>query len=374
LPKPELAQTPDPLSFFVLDPLSDNSATSPSSPRESWALLVLLALVTLALGSILLPFYAAIMWGLILSLLFTPLHRWLLPRFGRRHTVTALCTMAIVLLIVILPLTLVLLLLAQEAAWLYQGLQSGDINPDLYFRRAFNRLPEWVGAILDRFGLVNFTTLQRRLTLAMAQGSQFAATQVFNIGQNTFEFVTSLFIALYLAFFLIRDGDTTVRAVGRLVPLDPVHRQRLWHKFATVVRATVKGNLLVALIQGALGGLAFLALGVKGALLWAVLMAALSLLPAIGAALVWGPVALYFLMTGAIWQGLALIAYGVLVIGLVDNLLRPVLVGKDTRMPDYVVMITTVGGMAVFGINGFVLGPLIAAMFLAAWQIFAAPH
>jgi predicted PurR-regulated permease PerM len=197
---------------------------------------------------------------------------------------------------------------------------------------------------------------------------------VFNVGQNTFEFVVSLSISLYLAFFLIRDGDSTVRAIGRKIPLAPVHRQRLWHKFATVVRATVKGNLLVALIQGALGGLAFWALGVSGALLWAVLMAALSLLPAVGAALVWGPVALYFLVTGAMWQGLALVAFGVLVIGLVDNLLRPILVGQDTRMPDYVVMISTLGGMAVFGINGFILGPLIAAMFLSAWQIFGDAH
>ena len=349
-------------------------STETSTTRENWALLILLIAVSLALGSILLPFYAAIMWGLILSLLFTPFHRWLLPRVGYRRTVSAVGTLTVVVLIVILPLTLVMLLLAQEAAWLYQGLQSGDINPALYFHRAFNRLPDWVGAILDRFGLVNFATLQRRLTAALAQGSQFAATQVFNIGQNTFEFVVSLGIALYLAFFLIRDGDSTVRAIGRMIPLAPVHRQRLWHKFATVVRATVKGNLMVALIQGALGGLAFWALGVSGALLWAVLMAAFSLLPAIGAALVWGPVALYFLVTGALWEGLTLTAYGVLVIGLVDNLLRPILVGKDTRMPDYVVMITTVGGMAVFGVNGFILGPLIAAMFLSAWQIFGDAH
>ena len=332
--------------------------------------MVFLVLASLALGSILLPFYAAIMWGLILSLLFTPFHRWLLPRVGHRPTVSALCTLMLVLLIVILPLTLVMVLLAQEVAWLYQSLQSGAIDPALYFHRAFNRLPDWVGAILDRFGLVNFATLQRRLTAAVAQGSQFAATQVLTIGQNTFEFAVSLCIALYLAFFLIRDGDKTVRAIGRMIPLAPVHRQKLWHKFATVVRATVKGNLLVALIQGALGGLAFWFLGVSGALLWAVLMAAFSLLPAIGAALVWLPVALYFLGTGALWQGLALTAYGVLVIGLVDNLLRPVLVGQDTRMPDYVVMITTVGGMAVFGINGFVLGPLIAAMFMSVWHIF----
>lgn len=345
-------------------------ADANDTSRENWALVVLLVLVSLALVSILLPFYAAIMWGLILSLLFTPFHRWLLPRVGHRPTLAALCTLGIVLLIVILPLTLVMVLLAQEAAWLYQGLQSGDIDPALYFHRAFNRLPDWVGAILDRFGLVNFATLQRRLTAAVAQGSQFAATQVFTIGQNTFEFVVSLSIALYLAFFLIRDGDKTVRAIGRMIPLAPAHRQKLWHKFATVVRATVKGNLLVALIQGALGGLAFWFLGVSGALLWAVLMAAFSLLPAIGAALVWLPVAIYFLATGALWQGLALTAYGVLVIGLVDNLLRPVLVGKDTRMPDYVVMITTLGGMAVFGINGFILGPLIAAMFMSVWHIF----
>lgn len=115
--------------------------------------------------------------------------------------------------------------------------------------------------------------------------------------------------------------------------------------------------------------MAFWFLGVGAALLWAVLMAFLSLLPAVGAGLVWLPVAIYFLTKGALWQGVALVAYGVFVIGLVDNLLRPVLVGKDTRMPDYVVMIATLGGMAVFGINGFVIGPVIAAMFIAVWHI-----
>ena len=344
---------------------------TPTPPaRNNAALLTMLVAVSAALAVILLPFYAAIMWGVILALLFTPLYHWLLLKVGHRPTVAALCTMLIVIVIVILPATLVMAALAQEAAGVYARLQSGELNPNTYFRHMFNQLPDWVTAVLDRLGLVNFTTLQRRVTTAMAQGSQFAATQVFNIGQNTFEFVISLFIALYLAFFLIRDGNHVVRAIGRVIPLAPTHKRQLWEKFATVVRATVKGNILVAAIQGALGGLAFWVLGVGGALLWAVVMAALSLLPAIGAAMVWLPVALYFLVTGAIWQGLALMAYGVLVIGLVDNLLRPILVGKDTLMPDYVVMITTVGGMAVFGINGFVLGPLIAAMFIAVWHIF----
>jgi predicted PurR-regulated permease PerM len=331
----------------------------------------MLVAASAALVVILLPFYAAIMWGVILALLFAPLNRWMLRKVGRRPTLAALCTMVVVIVIVVLPATLVMVTLAQETSSIYLRLQSGEINPTLYFRHIFDRLPDWVTVVLDRLGLVNFTTLQRRVTAAMAQGSQFAATQVFNIGQNTFEFVVSLFIALYLAFFLIRDGNDTLFAIGRVVALAPVHKQQLWEKFATVVRATVKGNLLVAAIQGALGGLAFWFLGIGGALLWAVVMAALSLLPAIGAALVWLPVALYLLSTGALWQGMALMAYGVLVIGLVDNLLRPILVGKDTRMPDYVVMITTLGGMAVFGINGFVLGPLIAAMFLAVWHIYS---
>jgi predicted PurR-regulated permease PerM len=131
----------------------------------------------------------------------------------------------------------------------------------------------------------------------------------------------------------------------------------------------VKGNVVVAIAQGTLGGLAFWFLGVNGALLWAVIMAFLSLLPAIGGGLVWMPVALYFLVTGEVWQGLGLIAYGVLVIGMVDNVLRQILVGKDTKMPDYVVLISTLGGMAVFGLNGFVIGPVIAAMFMAVWDI-----
>jgi predicted PurR-regulated permease PerM len=135
------------------------------------------------------------------------------------------------------------------------------------------------------------------------------------------------------------------------------------------VRATVKGSLLIAGIQGLLGGIAFWFLGIKGALLWAVVMAFLSLLPMIGAGLVWLPVAAYFFITGGVWQALALVAYGIFVIGLADNLLRPMLVGKDAGMPDYVVMITTLGGMAVFGINGFIIGPTIAAMFIAVWHI-----
>ena len=165
-----------------------------------------------------------------------------------------------------------------------------------------------------------------------------------------------------------------VRALRHSIPLAPVQRRELFAKFGTVIRAAVKGSLVVAAILGLLGGIAFWVLGVKWALLCGVLMAFLSLPPAVGAALLWLPVAIYFFVTGAVWQGIALAAYGVFVTGLVDNVLRPMLVGMDTRLPDYLVMITTLGGIAVFGINGLVLGPAIAAMFIAVWHIYVTTH
>ena len=348
----------------------NSSVPNASSRLEHRALLLLLVAVSLALGWVLLPFYETILWGSIIALLFAPLHHLLLPHLRRRRSAAALLTLAIVVVIVILPLALITAALAREASAVYAKIQSGEWTPALYFKALFGALPDWAVALLDRFGLANFDALQRRLAGALAQGSQFIATRALNFGQNTIEFVTGLFITLYLAFFLIRDGEAMARTLRRAIPLAPEHKQELLEKFTTVIRATVKGNLLVAAVQGLLGGLAFWFLDVSAALLWAVLMAFLSLLPAVGAALVWVPVAAYFLMTGAPWQGMALIAYGVLVIGMVDNVLRPVLVGKDTRMPDYLVMITTLGGMAVFGINGFVLGPAIAAMFIAVWHIF----
>jgi predicted PurR-regulated permease PerM len=176
---------------------------------------------------------------------------------------------------------------------------------------------------------------------------------------------------LYLLFFLLRDGQQLAARIRQAVPLGRNYKVRLFNNFTTVIRATVRGNVLVAAAQGALGGLIFWFLGVQAPLLWGVVMAFLSLLPAVGAAIVWAPVAVYFLVTGAIWQGVVLMAFGVVVIGLVDNILRPLLVGKDTKMPDYVVLLSTLGGMALFGLNGFVIGPVIAALFIAAWDLFA---
>jgi predicted PurR-regulated permease PerM len=337
---------------------------------EHRALLLLVVAVSLALGWVLLPFYGVLLWSVIVALLFAPLHRRLLGRMRHQRTLAALLTTLAAVVIAVVPFVLLSATLAHEAAGLYARIQSGETTPMPYLRGVFDALPEWAAKLLEHFGLADFDTLQRWLTTKLEQASAFIATQAFSLGQNTFEFGASLLITLYLAFFLIRDGDRIVHAMRRALPLTPAHKQELLDKFNAVIRSTVRGNMVVAGIQGALGGLAFWFLGFRGALLWAVVMAFLSLLPAIGAALVWLPVAIWLFVTGAIWQSIALAAWGMFVIGLVDNLLRPILVGKATLMPDYVVMITTLGGMVIFGINGFVLGPVIAAMFFAVWHLY----
>jgi predicted PurR-regulated permease PerM len=206
---------------------------------------------------------------------------------------------------------------------------------------------------------------------ALSNSGQEVTTRVLGVGQVTLDFIVGFFVMLYVLYFLFRDGERLTRAIARSIPLHPQHTHRLMTQFATVVRATVKGNIVVALVQGALGAIAFAVLGVPGAVLWGAVMALLSLLPAVGAVLVWAPVAAYFFFSGELVKGIGLTLWGAVVIGLVDNVLRPILVGKDTRMPDYLVLVATLGGIVVFGLNGFVIGPVIAAIFLVSWDMLA---
>ena len=338
---------------------------------DSRALLALLIVVTASLFWILQPLFGALLWAAVIAMLFAPVQQALLRQLRGRRTLAALLTLTLATALMIVPLALTAMALAAEAAALYQRVQSGELNLTRIFRGLYNGLPDLVTGLLDRLGLTNFDKLQRHVTALLGQASEAIATQAVNLGQGTFEFGTLLVITLYLAFFMIRDGEHLMRGMRRALPLADGHKRLLTARFTTVIRATVRGNLVFAVLQGALGGLAFWVLDVRGALLWAVLMACLSLLPAIGAALVWGPVVLVFFINGQTGSALALLAWGVLVIGLVDNLLRPLLVGRDTGMSDALVMVTTLGGLTVFGLNGFILGPVIAAMFIAAWELHA---
>lgn len=336
-----------------------------------WTFVALVVAVSLAFAWILAPFFDAIVWATILAILFAPMQRRMRARLGERHSLAALITLLAVVLMVIFPVTLVATSFLQELRKAYAMFQAGELEISAYLERMQGILPAWVTGQLEQWGVADFAGIRERVAAGLSKAAQFIAARSLVIGENTLAFIINSFLMLYLLFFLLRDGG---RLVGRLrdaIPLQPELQVMLAAKFADVIRATIKGSVVVAMVQGALGGLIFWILGIHAALLWGVVMAFLSLVPAVGAGLVWAPAAVYLLATGDIWQGVVLIAFGVLAIGLVDNILRPILVGRSTRMPDYLVLISTLGGIAALGISGFVTGPLVAAMFLAVWDVVA---
>lgn len=339
---------------------------------EDKSFLLLLIAVSLAFAWILWPFYGAVLWGAIAVILFAPLNHRLLKLMPQRRNLATFTTLLVIVGMVILPAMLIAAFLLQEASDLYERIQSGELDLGRYFQQDLDALPGWVVHLLDRFGLTNLGAVREKLSAGLMSGLQALAAQAFHFGQSTLSFLVGLAVMLYLTFFLLRDGAEVSKHIGKAVPLRAEQRSALFSKFIVVVRAMIKGSIVVAILQGAIGGLIFWGLGIHAPILWAVLMAFLSLLPAVGTGLVWGPVAIFLLMTGAVWQGVILIGCGLFIIGTVDNIVRPILVGKDARMPDYVVLISTLGGLEVFGFNGIVIGPLIAAMFMVAWDIFTA--
>ena len=352
--------------------MTRRSPSAPTRALDRKVFLLVVVALTIAFCWVILPFYGAVLWGSALALLFEPLYVRFLRRMKGRRNLAALATLAIILVVVILPLTLVSISLVKEVAGLYQRVKTGQVNFGAYFAQIVAAMPTWASSALERLGLDDLSLLQAKVTTAITTRGEALAGRVVDIGGNVLDLVIEFAIAMYLLFFLLRDGVELTRDIRAAIPLAPAAKARVLERFTTVIRATVKGNVLVAAAQGALGGIAFWFLGVHAPMLWAVVMGFLSLLPAVGAALIWVPVVLYLLAVGQIWQGIGLALFGVFVIGLIDNVLRPILVGQDTQLPDYVVLISTVGGIALIGINGFVVGPLIAAMFVAVWQLLTA--
>jgi predicted PurR-regulated permease PerM len=338
---------------------------------EDRTFLLLLVLVTLLFIWVLLPLSGAILWAMLLAIVFAQPYRWLLERMPRWRNIAALFMLLVIVLMVILPLLMITASLLQEASSLYESYRSGEFKFRADFTKIRSVLPEWTVGLLNHFELTGLSAVQERFAAALTKGVQFLAGHALTIGQSTMDFVIGFFVMLYLLFFLLRDGDGLVRVIIHATPISPKQQRALFSKFTATVRATVKGDIIVALVQGMLGGLMFWFLEIRAAVLWGVVMAVLALLPIVGSALVWAPVAVYLLLTGFIWQGILLFAYGALVISLIDNVFRPILIGQDIRMPSYMVLISTLGGLSIFGVNGFVIGPVVAAMFIAAWDIFS---
>ena len=345
------------------------------SKRVEWGFLItLLVIVSLAFAVLVEPFFGAIVWGVVVAVLFRPVYERLLGLLPGRSNLVAAITLVLILLLVVVPTILLGIALAQEAASIYLRIQAGDIDFGAVFEAFERSLPDWIRVQLAAYGYNDFAGIRAEIEQSISAILEFLVTRLLSVGQGAFEFLLGLGVMMYLTFFLLRDGRALAERIEQIIPLGEAKRQILMEKFLIVIRATIKGSLIIAILQGSLGGLVFWALDIRGALLWAVLMGIFSLIPAIGTGFVWVPVAVFLIITGAVWQGIVLILCGVFLISMVDNIVRPILVGRDTRMPDYVVLISTLGGLQLFGINGIVIGPLVAALFIAIWGIFSEMH
>lgn len=332
----------------------------------------LVVLVSIAFVYLLSGYFQPIFWAAILGVLFQPLQR-LLERHLRGHrSVAAILTVLVIYFTVLAPALVVASAVVAEAASLYSRIQSGEIDPGAVLRWLQGWTP-WLAQWAERLG-VDLEQWPERLSTIAVRASQYIGSLALTAGQNVARFVLEFAIMLYLLFFVLRDGDELLEAIIAALPIGDERERMLFAKFAEVSRATLKGTLVIGVIQGTLGGLMFGALGIEGAVLWGVVMVLLSILPLVGASLVWIPAAIFLAVSGAYLKAVIMVVFGSIVIGLLDNLLRPILVGRDTKMPDYIILLSTLGGLSVFGISGFVIGPIIAALFLAVWSMFEKEH
>lgn len=327
----------------------------------------LLLAVTIAFFWLIGSFIQPIFWAIALGIVVYPLHAKLAQRLRKRDGLAASISVVIVVIVVILPLIGIGAAVTREGAALYDTLSNGDVEVKSLFTRAQQALPR-VTALVQRVG-IDPAQLEEQVQTAAVTASRYIAQRALSIGQGTLRGTIFFFLMLYLLYFFLRDGPRILDALVRALPLGDQRERHLLGRFAEVSRATIKGTLVVGIAQGAIGGIAFALLGIGAPVLWGVVMALLSILPAVGTALVWLPAAIVLILTGQIFGGIALIFVGVFVIGLTDNLLRPVLVGRDTRLPDYVILLSTLGGLAGFGLAGIIIGPIIAAFFLSVWHM-----
>jgi predicted PurR-regulated permease PerM len=346
--------------------------TARGAAIQNVSFFLLVALTTLGFLALIASFLMPVFWAAVLATVFFPLQRRYVARFGGRQSLAALATILTIVGLVVVPLFLIGVAMSREAVDLHSQITSGAVDlqaPVRFLRRMTPLATDYVGGLG-----IDVEALVQRLSTSAVAVSQFVAASALGIGQDALRITALFFLMLYILFFFLRDGTRLVATLIRVLPLGDVRERQLLAKFAEVSLATIKGTLVVGVVQGAIGAVLFWALGIPAPVFWGTLMTILSVLPAVGPGLIWLPAAVILLATGHIVKGIIVIAAGILVIGLVDNVLRPILVGRDTQMPDYLVLLATLGGLAVFGVSGFVIGPVIAAFFLVVWEMFAQEH
>ena len=336
---------------------------------EHWSFLLLLAGVSILFIWVAWPFVGPVMWATLAAIMFQPLYRWSLRTLRGRRNLAATLSLLIIFVAVLLPALWIGSLVVNEAIGIVNSLQDNPIDLVGWYDTTYAMLPETFRQFAEDNGWTDAIAMQDRLQGLLGESAGMVAQQAVSIGSGALSFVLSFGIGLYVLYFLLRDGKRIGETILHSAPLDRAIADRLADRFLGIVRAVIKGSGVVGVVQGTLGGIMLALAGVPSALLLGVLMAILALIPAVGTALVWVPAGIWLIIAGETWTGIAVLAAGFIIISSIDNVLRPILVGRDTGIPDWIILITTLGGISLAGFSGIVLGPLVAGLFLASWSI-----
>ncbi len=329
------------------------------------ALLVATAAALYLNWLMLLPFIDVLAWAAVLVVVFYPIHKRILARIGSPGW-SALVSCLLVIVVILIPLTLITLAVVNEASKFAEKLQSSGgslLDPNSPITGPYLR---WLGQYVNLDQLRSQDFIRERLQSL----SGAIASRTLGFVGGLAGAIVQVFFIIFTMYYLFRDGDSIRDALRNVLPLERAQAHEIFKRTRDVISASVNGVLIIAFIQGALGGLAFWVLGLPSPLLWAVIMMFLSLIPVAGAFIVWVPAAIYLAVTGAYVKAGLLTAWGALVIGSADNFLRPKLVGDKTRLHELLIFFSVLGGLQVFGVLGLVLGPVVVAVTLALLDVF----
>ncbi|MEE3234359.1 MAG: AI-2E family transporter [Candidatus Latescibacterota bacterium] len=317
-------------------------------------------------------FLAPVILAATFAVLFHPAYQRLLSLTKDRRGLCALACCIVLLTGLLIPAFFVANIVVQESLTLYKS--AGN----------------WTTSFLDRdndniFSFISETKIFDSLQLhqidwqdtikdSLKTIAGLVTSVIKGTSRGTLQFLAHLFVTFFTMFYFFRDGDIIMRALRNLSPLNEDHQKRLIERFASVSRATIKGTILIGLIQGGLGGLTLWTFGFDAPALWGVIMVMLSIIPLIGTWMVLYPAAIIAFLNGDIWSGVSIVLITAVIISSVDNFLRPYFVGRDTGMHDLLVFFSTIGGLSVFGVTGFIIGPVFASFFVAILEFYSSEN
>lgn len=352
-----------------------NAAQSHVLRREKMAryfLLIVLIITTVFFINMIKFFLLPVFLAVVFTGLFYPLYRLILKITGNRSSVSAFLCCFIIILGILIPVYVIGDLVAREAIDLYESTEDGVRD---FIGNIESGDAPWFASLVDSriVRLFGLDTIDWQATIedVIKNSASLLGSVINKATRETFLLVMHVFILLFAMYYFFRDGERILKWVKYLSPLDERYEDEFINKFGSMSRATIKGVLVIAVIKGTLGGLTFWIFGITGPVLWGMVMVILSIIPLVGVWLVMIPAGIFMMVMGDIWPGVAVIMIGAVLIGNIDNILNPILVGRDTGMHELLIFLSTIGGLSVFGIMGFLVGPMIASMLMTLLHVYS---